>query len=151
MRETTLCYLDNGSENNILHRTKKKNDINGGKWIGVGGKFELGESAEECMLREVREETGLDPTSYEYRGIVTFISDECESEHMHLFTATEWTGELVECDEGDLAFVKKEDLYDLPMWEGDRIFLEMLKTQCGFFRLTLNYHGDRLVSSNVEE
>lgn len=150
MRETTLCYLDNGSEYLMLHRTKKKNDINGGKWIGVGGKFEPGETAQECMLREVREETGLIPTSYEYRGIVTFISDECENERMHLFTATEWTGELVECDEGDLAFVKKENLYDLPMWEGDRIFLEMLKTKCDFFKLTLNYHGDELISSKVE-
>ena len=151
MKETTLCYLDNGSEYLMLHRNKKQNDVNGGKWIGVGGKFEPGESATDCMLREVREETGLSPTSYEYRGIVTFISDKWESEHMHLFTVTEWTGELIECDEGDLAFIKKEKLCDLPMWEGDKIFLDMLERKREFFRLTLTYQGDKLISNSFDE
>ncbi len=150
MRETTLCYLDNGREYLMLHRTKKQNDLNGGKWIGVGGKFEPGEDAVMCMKREVFEETGLTPTKYEYRGIVTFISDEWESEHMHLFTVTGWTGELTECDEGELAFVPKSELYPLPMWEGDKIFLDIIAHDSDFFRLTLEYQGDTLIRTELE-
>lgn len=150
MRETTLCYLDNGREYLMLHRTKKQNDINGGKWIGVGGKFEPGEDAVVCMKREVFEETGLTPTKYEYRGIVTFISNEWESEHMHLFTVTEWTGEMTECDEGELAFVPKDEIYTLPMWEGDKIFLDIIAHDSDFFRLTLEYHGGTLIRTELE-
>lgn len=150
MRETTLCYLDNGREYLMLHRTKKQNDLNGGKWIGVGGKFEPGEDAVMCMKREVFEETGLTPTKYEYRGIVTFISDEWESEHMHLFTVTGWTGEMTECDEGELAFVPKSELYTLPMWEGDKMFLDMIAHDSDFFRMTLEYHGDTLIRAELD-
>ena len=119
---TTLIYIECGGEYLMLHRTKKENDCNRDKWIGIGGKFEEGESPEECALRETKEETGLALTSYRYRGIVTFVSDKWESEYMHLFTADGFEGTLKDCDEGELAWIKKKDLLALPAWEGDKIF-----------------------------
>ena len=147
MISSTLCYLEQGDSYLMLHRVKKKNDVNHDKWIGVGGKFEEGESPEDCILRETKEETGLTLTEYRYRGLVTFVSDQAPTEHMHLFTATRWTGQPIACDEGELAWIKKQDLLKLPMWQGDRIFLELLDTDTPFFSLKLQYQGDRLVQA----
>ena len=144
MKMTTLCYLERGDEYLMLHRIKKKNDENHDKWIGVGGKFEAGESPEDCMRREIFEETGLLVTEYRYRGIVTFVSDLYETEYMHLFTVTDWTGEARECDEGELAWIKKQKLFDLTLWQGDRIFLQLLQEDAPFFSLKLTYRGDEL-------
>ena len=131
----------------MLHRTKKVNDENHDKWIGVGGKFEEGESPEECMLREVLEETGLTLTAWRYRGIVTFVSDQWGGEYMHLFTADGYSGELKSCDEGELEWVEKQRLLSLPIWEGDKIFLRLLDSEQPFFSLKLCYQGERLVSA----
>ena len=144
MKMTTLCYLERGDEYLMLHRIKKKNDENHDKWIGVGGKFEANESPEDCMRREIFEETGLTVTDYRYRGIVTFVSDIYETEYMHLFTVTDWTGEARECDEGELAWIKKQKLFDLTLWQGDRIFLRLLQEDAPFFSLKLTYKGDEL-------
>ncbi|MBQ6383924.1 MAG: 8-oxo-dGTP diphosphatase [Clostridia bacterium] len=144
MINTTLCYIYRDDEVLMLHRVKKKNDLNHDKWIGLGGKFEDRESPEDCVLREVREETGLTLTSWRYRGIVTFVSDLYETEYMHLFTADGFTGEMTECDEGEPAWIKKEKLDELPQWEGDRIFLKLLDEEAPFFSLKLVYEGDTL-------
>ena len=146
MLQSTLCYLENpAGEYLMLHRVKKKNDVNHDKWIGVGGKFEDGESPEECVMREVREETGLPLTDYRYRGIVTFVSDEAETEYMHLFTATGYTGTIKDCDEGVLEWLPKDKLSALPQWEGDKIFLRLIHDpDTPFFSLKLRYEGDRL-------
>ena len=144
---TTLCYLEQDGGWLMLHRVKKQQDENAGKWIGVGGKFEEGESPDECLCREVREETGLRLTRWACRGIVTFVSDRWPTEYMHLFTATGWTGEPHVCDEGDLAWIKKAELLTLPMWEGDKIFLRLLDSDEPFFSLKLCYAGDRLESA----
>ena len=150
MKQTTLCYLERGDAYLLLHRTKKEHDENRDKWIGVGGKFEDGETPEDCLLREVREETGLTLTRWRYRGIVTFLSDIYPAEQMHLFTADAWTGEERVCDEGDLAWIKKKDFAALPMWEGDRIFLDLLEGDRPFFLLTLVYRGDRLTEAVLD-
>ena len=147
MKMTTLCYLERGEEYLMLHRTKKENDENHDKWIGVGGKFEAGESPEDCMRREILEETGLTVANYRYRGIVTFVSDLYGTEYMHLFSVTDWTGEARECDEGELAWIKKQKLFDLTLWEGDRIFLRLLQEDASFFSLKLTYRGDELVEA----
>lgn len=144
MKNTTLCYIERGDEYLMLHRVKKENDENKDKWIGVGGKFEDGESPEDCVLREVREETGLTLTEYRYRGIVTFVSDRYETEYMHLFTASRFEGTQTECEEGELAWIKKDALYELTLWEGDRIFLRLLQENRPFFSLKLCYQGDAL-------
>lgn len=144
MLNTTLCYLEQGDAYLMLHRVKKKNDLNHDKWIGVGGKFEEGESPEDCILRETREETGLTLTDYRYRGLVTFVSDQAPTEYMHLFTASAWQGTPIPCNEGELAWIKKADLLALPMWEGDRIFLKLLEQQEPFFSLKLRYSGEKL-------
>jgi len=144
MVNTTLCYLERGDEYLMLHRVKKEHDLNHDKWIGVGGKFEDGESPEDCLLREVREETGLALTAYRYRGIVTFVSDQWPTEYMHLFTATDWMGEQIVCDEGNLEWIRKDRLRSLPLWEGDQIFLRLLDTDAPFFSLKLRYLGEKL-------
>jgi 8-oxo-dGTP diphosphatase len=147
MKMTTLCYPERDGKYLMLHRVKKKNDVNHDKWIGVGGHFENGESPEDCMLREVYEETGLTVTKFAYRGIVTFVSDRDPCEYMHLFTCSEWMGECNECDEGDLEWIDKKDLYNLTLWEGDRIFLRLLDENIPFFSLKLCYHGDKLAEA----
>ena len=147
MKMTTLCYPERDGKYLMLHRVKKENDVNHDKWIGVGGHFENGESPEDCMLREVYEETGLTVTKFAYRGIVTFVSDRDPCEYMHLFTCSEWMGECKECDEGDLEWIDKKDLYDLTLWEGDRIFLRLLDENIPFFSLKLCYHGDKLAEA----
>jgi 8-oxo-dGTP diphosphatase len=136
----------------MLHRTKKANDENHDKWIGIGGKFEAFESPYDCVLREAKEETGLTLTSLCYRGIVTFVSDQMPvAEYMHLFTADAFTGEIRECDEGDLEWIPIEDLLKLPMWEGDKIFLRLLQTQEPFFSLKLVYEGEKLTEARLNE
>lgn len=147
MINTTLCYITRGDQVLMLHRVKKKNDLNQGKWIGIGGKFLPEESPDQCLLREAREETGLELTSWRCRGIVTFLSDRWEGEYMYLFTADGFTGRLKACDEGDLQWVSRDFLSSLPQWEGDRIFLELLWQDAPFFLLTLRYQGERLVQA----
>ena len=144
---STLIYLENqAGEYLMLHRVKKKNDINHDKWIGVGGGFEYGESPEECALRETLEETGLTLTDYRYRGIVTFDwAGAEETQYMHLFTASAWTGELAECNEGDLERVPKEKVYSLPIWEGDKIFFRLLEEERPFFSLKLSYNAQNVL------
>ena len=148
MVNTTLCYIEKNNSYLMLHRTKKENDINRDKWIGIGGKFEDKESPEECVMREVLEETGL-KISPVYRGIVTFVSDKYETEYMHLFKATDFSGEVKECDEGVLEWIKKEKMTSLPLWEGDFIFLKLLDQNVSFFSLKLEYCGDKLVSATL--
>ena len=150
MKNTSLCYIERDGCYLMLHRTKKVNDENHDKWIGVGGKFEEGESPEECMLREVREETGLTLTAWRYRGIVTFVSDEWGSEYMHLFTADGYTGQIKSCDEGELEWVEKQRLLSLPIWEGDKIFLRLLDSEQPFFSLKLCYKGERLAAATLD-
>ncbi|MBR6440487.1 MAG: 8-oxo-dGTP diphosphatase [Bacteroidales bacterium] len=179
MKQTTLCYIDNGDNYLMLHRVKKEHDASHGKWIGVGGKCEADESPDECMLREVKEETGVEITRWQYRGIVTFISDTWPNEYMHLFTATEWRGEpdMSIDDEGTLAWIPKSVISDqcsvasgqramqddncslntkhltpspLPLWEGDKIFLRLLlDAQQPFFSLKLVYEQDKMTSATL--
>lgn len=146
MEITTLCYIEKDNKYLMLKRVKKKEDINKGKWIGVGGHFEEGESPEECVCREVLEETGLRLKSYKARGILTFVQNKTFTEYIWLFTADEYEGELIECDEGILEWIDKDKLSELELWEGDRIFLELLNTQEEFFSLKLEYEGDKLVN-----
>ena len=150
MINTTLCYILRGNECLMLHRVKKENDLNKDKWIGIGGKFEDKESPEDCLLREVREETGLTLTNYAYRGIVTFVSDRWPTEYMHLFTADGFEGELKQCDEGELEWLPWEELTKIPHWEGDEIFLRLLKQQVPFFSLKLCYEGETLVHAVLD-
>ena len=150
MHNSTLCYIVKDGKVLMLHRVKKKNDINHDKWIGIGGKFEPEEAPEECILREAKEETGLTLTSWRCRGVVTFLQEGGEGEYMSLFTADDFTGELIECDEGDLQWVSLEFLDALPKWEGDRIFLNLLWQDAPFFLLTLRYQGDRLVEAVLD-
>ena len=153
MLNTTLCYIEKDESYLMLHRIKKQNDINEGKWLGVGGKFEKDESPEECAKREILEETGLNPISLEFRGIVTFVNDICDTEYMHLFTCSEYYGEIKECDEGELLFVPKNKISSLNIWEGDKIFLSLLNENVPFFSLKLIYSGDKLLKAilNGEE
>ena len=147
MNFTTLCYIEKENKYLMLHRTSKKKDGNKDKWIGVGGHFEKGESPEDCLLREVKEETGLELTSYQFRGIVTFISDEWPDEYMCLYTADKYTGDIGNCDEGELVWVEKEKIMDLNIWEGDKIFLKLLTENQPFFSLKLEYKGDKLINT----
>ena len=149
MLNTTLCYVTRGSQVLMLHRVKKKADINKDKWIGIGGKFENEESPDECLLREAKEETGLTLTEYRFRGLVTFVSNEAPTEYMHLFTAGGFEGVLRDCDEGELAWIKKEDLLALPAWEGDKIFLRLLDEDVPFFSLKLRYEGETLAEAKL--
>ena len=150
MKETTLCYIERDNQYLMLHRTKKSNDPNQEKWIGVGGKLEDGETIEECLLREVLEETGFVLTKYQYRATIYFYSDLYEDEMMHLYTASSFTGAMTECDEGELAWVEKSDLLHLNLWEGDRVFLQrLLNEDMRLFELKLYYKGESL--TNVVE
>ena len=145
MFNTTLCYLEKDGCYLMLHRIKKENDINHDKWIGVGGKFEEKESPEECAVREVKEETGLTMNTWKYCGVVTFVSDLYESESMHLFTSSDFSGTMTECDEGALEWIPKDIVPTLPLWTGDLIFLKLLREDGPFFSLKLQYEGDLLV------
>ena len=141
---TTLCYIEKGDQYLMLHRVKKEHDINKDKWIGVGGKFEDKESPEDCLFREVREETGLTLTSWKFRGIITFVTDRYETEFMHLYTADGWEGEMIECNEGNLEWLEKKEVFNLKVWEGDKIFFRLLKEERPYFSLKLVYEGDTL-------
>lgn len=148
---STLCYIEQDGRYLMLHRTVKKNDVNKDKWIGVGGHFEPDESPEECLLREVWEETGYTLTSYRYRGLVTFVSGTGVTEYMSLFTADAFTGEPIACNEGELEWVDKEKVLKLNIWEGDKIFFRLLDEAEGFFSLKLVYDGrDTLVSAALD-
>lgn len=152
MRETTLCYLEKDGSYLMLHRTKKKNDLNEGKWVGVGGKLEKDESPEEGALREIREETGLTAKRLKLRSVITFISDQWENEMMYLFTSDDIEGELRECEEGDLAWIPIEEVMSLPAWSGDKIFLEKIRDpKQGYFSLKLVYRGEELVQAVIWE
>lgn len=138
---STLCYIEKDGKYLMLHRTIKKNDVNKDKWIGVGGHFELGESPEECVCREVLEETGYRLTSYRFRGLVTFLSGDGVTEYMSLFTADGFEGEAIPCNEGELEWVPVEKIGELNLWEGDKIFLQLLAKEAPFFSLKLVYDG----------
>lgn len=148
---TTLCYIEKDDCYLMLHRIKKQNDINKDKWIGVGGHFEDFESPEECLLREVKEETGLTLNSYQFRGIVTFVSKEDRKndifEYMCLYTSNDFSGDLIDCDEGQLEWVKKSELKNLNFWEGDYVFLDLIEKKTPFFSLKLVYNNGKLTET----
>ena len=151
MKTTTVCYIEQDGKYLMIHRIKKKDDPNKNKWIGIGGKLEAGESPFDCVRREVLEETGLTLDKVNYRGIVTFVSNEFGTEYMHLFTSSDFHGEInTVCDEGVLEWIEKDELYKIPMWEGDKIFLGLLDTDAKFFSLKLVYEGNTLVSHTLE-
>lgn len=147
---TTHCYLETEDAYLMLHRVSKKNDVNKDKWIGVGGHFEEGESPEDCLLREVYEETGLTLTSWRFRGIVTFTQEGYGTEYMCMYTADGFTGTMKECDEGILEWVPKKELLSLNLWEGDKIFIKLLLEEAPFFSLKLSYKGDELVEAELD-
>lgn len=145
---TTLCYIERDDQYLMMHRTKKQNDLNAGKWIGIGGRFKDFESPEECLVREVREETGLELLQYRLRGIITFTNNNNWTEYMFLFTATEFERELnFDCNESELAWINKDEVTNLELWEGDRYFLEKLAKDDPFFTMKLCYNGDELVEA----
>ncbi|MBQ8302205.1 MAG: 8-oxo-dGTP diphosphatase [Clostridia bacterium] len=151
MFDTTLCYIEKDGAYLMIHRVKKQNDMNKDKWLGVGGKLEEGESPFDCARREIKEETGVIVKDLNYRGIITFVSDLYGTEYMHLFTATEFVGEInYDCNEGNLEWVKKSDIPSLPIWEGDKIFFDLIEKEERFFSLKLCYEGDKLVSHTLE-
>lgn len=147
---TTLCYIEKGSQYLMLHRTKKQKDVNKDKWIGIGGHFEQGESPEECLLREVKEETGLTLKSFSFRGIVTFFAEGWQTEYMCLYTSGSFEGDLAECEEGELEWVEKSRLMELNLWEGDKIFFKLLMEDAPFFSLKLSYNGDMLAEAVLD-
>lgn len=144
---TTLCYIEQDHKYLMMHRVRKENDVNQDKWVGIGGHFEADESPEECLLREAKEETGLTLLNYRLRGIVIFISDQWPTEYMFLYTADAFEGEIGECDEGNLEWIDQSAVYDLPIWEGDKLFFRLLETDEPFFSLKLRYEGEKLVES----
>jgi len=150
MKLTTLCYLEQDDQYLMLHRIRKKNDVNKDKWIGIGGKFEFGESPEDCLLREAKEETGYTLTDYRLRGIVTFLYNDEEAEYMFLYTADGFEGEPMLCDEGTLEWVKKSEIDSLNLWVGDKIFFKLMDEDSAFFSLKLQYRGDSLEAAVLD-
>lgn len=150
MINTTLCHIEKDGKYLMLHRTKKVNDLNHDKWIGIGGKFEDKESPEECNKRETLEETGLTLNSARYCGIVTFVSDKYPTEYMHIFHSKDFCGNIKQCDEGELCWVDKNALYSLPIWQGDKIFLRLIEQERPFFSLKLEYKGETLVNAVLD-
>lgn len=148
---STLCYIEKNGQYLMLHRTKKKNDLNKDKWLGIGGKFEEGESPEECIVREAKEETGLILKDYKLHCIVTYVSTNWETEYMYVFTSRDFEGEMIECNEGDLQWVDKDKVVDLNTWEGDKIFLEKIQNGDGFFTVKFEYDGEKLLRYEVKE
>lgn len=148
---STLCYIEKDGKYLMLHRTKKKNDINKDKWLGVGGKLEEGESPEECLLREVKEETGLVLKSYQLRGIITYVSTTWETEYMFLYTANQFEGDLIECDEGELQWINKNEVTKLATWQGDKIFIEKMQNSDNFFTIKFEYEGEKLINYYLKE
>lgn len=147
MINTCLCYIEKDGKYLMLHRVKKENDLNHDKWVGIGGKFEKGETPEEACLRESFEETGLTLKNLNYRGLVTFVSNQWGTEYMHLFHSNSFEGDLKECDEGNLEWVEKSMVYELPLWAGDKIFLKLLEKDIPFFSLKLVYEGEKLINA----
>ena len=150
MEKTVLCYLEKDHQFLMLLRNKKKEDINTKKWIGVGGHVEKGESIEQALIREVKEETGLSLKSYSYRGELLFINDDFK-EIMYLFTSNDFTGELIECNEGELHWVDIDKVLDLNLWEGDRAFLLPLIQTQEFIKMTLRYSNNRFIEAIKED
>ena len=148
---STLCYIEKDDQYLMLHRTKKKNDINKDKWIGIGGKFEENESPEECIIREVKEETGLHLKSYQLRCIVTYVATNWETEYMYVFTSDDFEGNIIECNEGDLQWVNKDEVTKLNTWEGDKIFIEKMQKDNDFFTVKFEYDGDKLLGYALKE
>ncbi|MCI8361935.1 MAG: 8-oxo-dGTP diphosphatase [Clostridia bacterium] len=148
---STVCYIERKGKYLMLHRTKKQNDINKEKWLGIGGKFEDKESPEECVIREVKEETGLTLNSVSLRGILTFINTICETEYIYVFTSNDFTGKLIECNEGELQWVDKDKVTSLNLWEGDKIFIEKIKEDTPFFTIKYVYDGDTLLNYDLKE
>ena len=151
MINSSICYIEKEEKYLMLHRTKKEKDINKEKWIGVGGKFEDKESPEDCIIREVKEETGLTLNSCKLRCIVTYVSKNWETEYMYVFTSDDFSGELIECNEGDLEWVDKKKIFELNLWEGDKIFLSKLQKDNTFFTMKFNYDGDKLLEYNLNQ
>lgn len=147
---TTLCYIERGNQYLMMHRIKKEKDVNKDKWVGIGGHFEENESPEECLLREAKEETGLTLTSFSLRGVITFISDNWQTEYMFLYTADSFQGEIGPCDEGRLEWIDKSAVYGLPIWEGDKLFFRLLEENRPFFSLKLRYEGERLAEAVLD-
>lgn len=151
LKDTTLCYIEKDGAYLMMHRIKKQNDMNKDKYVGIGGKFEEGETPFECAKREIKEETGLTANSLLYRGIVTFVSDVYGTEKMHLFTTSDFVGDIKnDCQEGNLVWIKKQDVYNLPIWEGDKIFFNLMENESKFFHLTLIYEGEKLVEHTLK-
>ncbi len=148
---STVCYIEKEGKYLMLHRTKKQNDINKEKWLGIGGKFEDKESPEDCIIREVKEETGLILNSVKLRGMLTFINTICETEYIYIFTSDDFTGNLIECNEGDLQWVEKDKVTSLNLWEGDKIFIEKIKENSPFFTIKYVYDGDTLLHYDLKE
>lgn len=148
---STVCYIEKDGKYLMLHRTKKENDINKDKWIGIGGKFEANESPEECVIREVLEETGLNLNSCKLKCIVTYVSTNWETEYMYVFTSNNFSGDLIECNEGDLQWIEKDKVINLNTWEGDKIFLNKIQKDNTFFTVKFNYDGDKLIKYSLEE
>lgn len=148
---STVCYIEKDGKYLMLHRTKKENDINKDKWIGIGGKFETNESPEECVIREVLEETGLNLNSCKLKCIVTYVSTNWETEYMYVFTSNDFSGDLIECNEGDLQWIEKDKVINLNTWEGDKIFLNKIQKDNTFFTVKFNYDGDKLIKYSLEE
>ena len=144
---TTLGYIEKEDAYLMLHRVKKEQDVNEGKWIGIGGKFEYGESPEDCMKRETEEETGLTVTSMKFRGILTFICDKQDPEYICLYTIDGFRGQSRDCEEGVLKWVQKDEISRLNLWEGDRIFFDLIQKDAPFFSLKLRYEGDQLMEA----
>ncbi|MEG0249548.1 MAG: NUDIX domain-containing protein [Peptostreptococcus sp.] len=147
---TTVCYLERGNERLMLHRTKKEDDLNKGKWLGVGGKLEKDETPLQCVKREIKEETGYTANRCDIKGLVVFNYNDNASEFMYLYTCNDFDGNIIECNEGDLKWIKKEEIKDLKLWEGDKIFIDLIENDSPFFYLTLNYENDQLISHTLE-
>ena len=147
---TTLCYIEQDEKYLMMHRVKKEKDINKDKWVGVGGHFEKDESPEECLIREVKEETNLELKSFRLRGVITFLSDHWQTEYMFLYTAEVEDIAFGDCDEGELEWIEKKKVYDLPIWEGDKIFFRLLEEGRDFFSLKLRYVGEELVEAVLD-
>lgn len=148
---STLCYIEKDDKYLMLHRTKKKKDINKNKWLGIGGKFEEGENPEECIIREVKEETGLILKNYQLRCIVTYVSTTWETEYMYVFTSNDFMGDIIECNEGDLQWIDKKEVTKLNTWEGDKIFVEKLQKDSKFFTVKFEYDGEKLIRYDLKE